>query len=101
MVSGRDTRVQELATVTGAFVLVCGGVLAVASSSVAPREEPPPEVVEMQEHVEDASTALQQRDYERARTSIEAMCSRVESLPQGTSPRGNPNKSGKPVTLAK
>ncbi len=100
MVTGRDTRVQELATVTGAFVLVCGGVLAVASSSVAPPEERPPEVVEMQKHAEEAGTALQERDYDRARTSIEAMCSQVESLPQGSSPRSDRPKSEKPVTLA-
>ena len=82
MVSNRGSRAHDLVTVTGVFVLVCGGVLVVASS--APEEPTPPEVVQMKERAQEATAALEDHDYERAKASIEAMCSQVELLERGS-----------------
>ncbi len=100
MVRGKDDRFQEVSTVVGVFVLVCGGVLAVASSVPTPAEPPPPEVVEIQRHAEQVSVALEDGDYGRAKASIEAMCSEAESL-ERRSPSDPEREGGSSVTLAK
>ena len=92
MVGGKDATGQNIFTVIGVFVLVCGGVLVVARSAL-PAAPLPPAAVEMRRHADEASAALEERNYERAKASIEAMCSQVESLDEGPRPRTEPSRA--------
>jgi hypothetical protein len=96
MKNNNDSVVQDVATVTGVFVVICGLVLAIAGATPnQPEPEPPAGLIEIGKHADAVSAAIEDKDYEGAKAEIGELCTKAAAL----SGEGGAS-TGQPVTLS-